>query len=269
MKRVFFVTFCILALCNLLLLNTGTVNAATASGYERTDWPTVTIPTIDGQWNDIAEWNDTDYTTIGSAVAFGSTWDTVGSSNYTRWIIEFFNDTTDDDGDYWEICLEATNSGGADIASGGVECYRIYIEGHDTLTVYQGSLGGWAVIPGSIEGINWDNTLSASPNGTTPHWILEIEIMKKGATFTPLSATYGVRVAVYDESNDTLLVWPPGAYYDIPNHWATNTSSAEYWVPEPFSIIVVVLLSSAAVAVSFYCLRRHPKTEGYNSKKLK
>jgi hypothetical protein len=268
-KRVRFVAFCILALCSLLLVNTGTVNAATVSGYERTDWMTATLPTIDGQWNDIAEWNDTDYTVVDDALAFGSTWDTVGSSNYTRWIIEFFNDTTDDDGDYWDICLDSINKGGIDLAPGSGEYYRIRIEGHDTLTVYEGSLGGWSVIPGSVEGINWANTLSASPNGTTPHWILEIEILKKGATYTPLTDTYGVRVAVYDESNDTLLVWPPDAANNNPNQWATNTSSAEYWIPEPFSIIVVVLLSSAAVAVSFYCLRRHPKTEGHNSKKLK
>jgi hypothetical protein len=256
-KRVLLAAFCILALCSLLLANAGTVKAATASGYERMDWPTVTLNTVDGQWTDIAEWNDTDYTVIDDAVAFGSTWGSGDLGVYTRWIVEFFNDTTDDAGDYFEMCLDGDNGGGT---APQTDSYRIYIEGHDTLTMYQGDGSGWTSFTPLPEDINWSATISATPNGTTPHWVLEIDILKSAGS-SLLGITWGVRVAVYDESDGTLLVWPPDADRDVPDEWGTNGYSMDPWIPEGFSIVVVVLLSSAAVAVGFYFARKRPKTE--------
>ncbi len=268
MKRVLLAAFCILALCSLLLVNVATVNAADASGYVRIDTPTnTTYPnTVDGLWNPDEEWYDAQFTGDNSSVfACGSTWD-YSTVVYTRWIIDFFNDTTDDAGDYWEMCLDWNNAGGASPAA---THFRIHIEGHTTLTVYQGNgAGGWDVITPAAGEITWSDSITTTPWATTPHWILEMDILKNGAT--GLADEYwGVRVAVYHESNATQgeVAWPPGSARDVPNEWGKQSYTSDaYWevVPEAFTIAVVVLLSSVAVVVSFYCLRKRPKTESHN-----
>ena len=40
-------------------------------------------------------------------------------------------------------------------------------------------------------------------------------------------------------------------------------------VPEPLTIGAIVLLSSIAMLVSFYCLRKQPETENYSLAKTK
>jgi hypothetical protein len=275
-KRVLFAAFCILALCSLLLVNVETVNAASASGYVRTDKPTnTTYPnTVDGLWNPDEEWYDAEFTGgfPSSLFACGSTWDFVDDTwVYTRWIIDFFNDTTDDAGDYWEMCIDNNDAGGDSPAASH---FRIRIEGHTTLTVYQGNgAGGWDVITPDAGEITWSDSLTTTPwVNDSSHWILEIDILKNGATAFA-TATWGVRVAVYDESNATQgeVAWPPGSARDVPDEWGTQTytQTEAYWevVPEAFTIAVVVLLSSVAVVVSFYLLRKRPKTESYNLKK--
>jgi hypothetical protein len=129
-KRVLFVAFCILALCSLILANAGTVKAATASGYERTDYSTMAQPIIDGTWTSANEWTDGEVTTVGDDLAFRSTWD-MPSDVYTRFLVEFFSDNTSDAGDYWEMCLDFNNGGGTSLGGSGTY-YRIYIEGHST-----------------------------------------------------------------------------------------------------------------------------------------
>lgn len=253
MKRALLVALCILTLCSLLFANAKTVKASTTSGYSRIDWPTQTIPNIDGTWSPNTEWEDTDWTTIGDAAAFGSTWDSLEDPGVrTRWLVEFFNDTTDDEGDYWQICMDNDNGGGTAPAS---THYRIDIVGHTTLTMYQGTGTGWTGFTPLPEDITWKNTLSASPNGSTPHWILEFEILKNAGS-NLLGIIWGVRVAMYDASDGTLLVWPPDAARDVPDEWGTNGYEPETPWPEGFSIGVVVLLSSVALVAGFFFLRK-------------
>lgn len=126
MKRVLFVAFCIFALCSLLLVNTVTVKAATASGYKRTDWYLQTAKTIDGAWTNPAEWNDGEPTVIAGNMTFRSVWELVGGTVYTNFIIEFFADNTNDTGDYWEMCLDFNNAGGANLgAAAGITGYSL------------------------------------------------------------------------------------------------------------------------------------------------
>jgi len=81
-----------------------------------------------------------------------------------------------------------------------------------------------------------------------------------------IDATFGLRVAAYDANTSTLVSWPPNADRDVPDQWGTqNYQYAAF--PETLTITAVVLLSSVAVAVSFYCLRKRPKTQSYNSGK--
>jgi len=258
LKKFLFTAFCVLALCSLLLINVETVKAAEGSGYTRLDWPTQVPPTIDGQWTPANEWTDTDWTMIGEDAACGSTWDMLDNV-HTRWFIEVFNDTTDDAGDYFEMCIDYDNAGGS---APGATHYRIYIE-NGIFTLFQGTGSGWTEITPSNNpaDVTFATTLSTSPNGTLVHRIYEMNILKNAGT-NLASITWGVRVAVYDASDGTLLVWPPDSERDIPNEWGTNSYEPEIpWVPEGFDIGIVVLLSSVAVLLGLYFLRKTPKSK--------
>ena len=248
-------------MCSLLLTNTVTVKAFEA-GYERIDYnpdPAVTI-TIDGKWTTDDEWTlNGEPTMIGDDVVFRSVWVFASMSEvYDTWLVEFFSDDTDDDGDYWQMCIDGDQSGGTAPQVGD---YRIDIVGHTDLIVYQGDGTNWTEItpPTSIE---WANSISASPTNSTSHWILELRLNKPDVGAGPY---WNFRLAVYDESTDTLLSWPPTSR-DEPDRWGfQNYVSGVY--PEALSVIAVVLLSSVAMIVGFYCLRKKPKTESYNSAK--
>jgi hypothetical protein len=264
MKRVL-VALCLLSLCSLLLANAASVKASESSGFERFDWASQVVPTIDGAWDPADEWTDTDWTTIGEDVALGSTWD-MGDYVYSRWFVDFFADETDDAGDYFEMCIDNDNAGGA---APGATHYRIYIE-NGVFTLYQGDGEGWTEISPSTDpaDLEWATAIATSPNGTTAHRIWEMNILKNGGT-QMAGIIWGVRVAVYDESADALFVWPPDSERDVPDDWGTNNYSSEAWVPEGFSIAIVVLLSTAAMVVGFYFLRKKSKPDGLNLAKTR
>jgi len=260
MKRALFAAFCILALCSLLLVNTKTIKAA-ESGYTRTDYNPDTVPlVIDGQWTSTDEWTQKgENTTIGADVTFKSVWAMI-STNIVNdtFLVEFFSDNTTDAGDYWQMCIDGDYSGGT---APQTTDYRIDIVGHTTLTVYQGTGSDWTVVtpPASLE---WANSLSDSPTNSTPHWILEMTFHKLDLGAGP---TWNFRLAAYDENTTTLAAWPPTPR-DEPNRWGVQNYTSGL-IPEGFSLSVVVLLSSVAVAVSFYFLRKRPKTQSYSSAK--
>jgi hypothetical protein len=259
-----FAAFCLLSLCSLLLVNAATVKASTTSGFVRVDYPTQVTPTIDGAWDPADEWSDTNWTVIGEDVAFGSTWDFT-ENVYSRWFIDFFADETDDPGDYFEMCIDWNNAGGATL--GDTTSYRIHIE-DGVFTLYQGEDSDWTEITPSDDpaDLEWATAINTSPNGTSAHRIWEMNILKNAGT--GLADMYwGVRVAVYDETADALFVWPPDSASDVPDEWGMQDYTSDPWIPESFSIVIVVLLSSVAVAVGFYCLRKQSRTESYNSAK--
>lgn len=262
MKRALLVTFCILALCSLLVINSRTIKAA-EPGYERVDFNPHVTPTIDGNWTTPDEWTlNGAVTMIGDDVAFRSVWTMISSDPIIvtdTFLVEFLSDNTTDAGDYWQMCIDGDISGGSTPQSGD---FRIDIEGHNNLTVYEGTGSGWAATatPSSLE---WADSISASPTNSTPHWILELNFVKDelGA-----SAYWDFRLAVYDANTTTLAAWPPTPR-DEPDRWGyQNYTSGE--VPEGFSLGVVVLLSSAAVAVGFYCLRKRSRPDKYGLGKL-
>ena len=119
-----------------MLLNVGT--KAGNPDYERIEYQTVVEPTIDGVWTSTNEWTDTEVTMIGENVAFRSTFTAIGSGDdmvvTSHFVIEILNDDTDDAGDYWQICIDNSNTGGSAPQIGD---YRIDIVGHTTLVVYQ------------------------------------------------------------------------------------------------------------------------------------
>ncbi|UCC57592.1 MAG: hypothetical protein JSW14_04200 [Candidatus Bathyarchaeum sp.] len=258
MKRGLFVAFSILMLCSLLLLITVGTTMAAEPGYERTSWYTQVMPTIDGVWTSEDEWTDGEITVIGEDVAFRSTWDMGGPDVTTHWIIEFFSDTTNDTGDYWQVCFDGDQSGGTAPQVGDYMCN---ITGHTDLVWYAGDGTGWTEVALDASEIEWANSLSDSPTNSTSHWILEFQILKNTGS-VQLSIYWNFRLAVYDASNPGagVLAWPP-THPDVPYGWGIENYSSDP-IPEGLTFAVMVLLSSVSVLVgSHYLWKRSKKRE--------
>ena len=244
MKKIIATTFCSIMLCSLLLITVGTTLAA-EPGYERISYATQVVPTIDGMWTSEDEWTDGDVTWIGTDVAFRSTWDSVDSVVMTRWIVEFFSDTTDDPNDFWLFCIDSGSGFG----------YRFEITGHTNLVWYLGGAGGggWTEMEEIFE-IEWANSLSASPTDSTPHWILEFQIPKNSGQFE-IDTVWNFLLQVYDASNPGFHAWPP-TDPDVLEEYGIENYSTEP-IPEGLTFGVMVLLSSISVLVGYkYFVKR-------------
>jgi hypothetical protein len=262
MKRVLAVAFSIFILCCPLLLNMVVVQASQA-GYTVSEAYTTAAVTLDGHWSH-GEWEDSwieymDNSTAHERFCYKAS----DAINYAPEFLIDSADTTNDTGDIWQICI------GVPVDAGGVPQSgqnKIEIVGHTNLTVYQGNGTGWAKI--TTSSVTWANNLTVHdvPFNYT-HWCLEMIIDKATLTAEWNGAPpIGLRVAFYDESKDLWVAWPPQSDPDIPGGWGLITGGAGS-IPESLSFGVVVVTSSAAVAVSFYFLRKRPKTQSYNSGK--
>ena len=269
MKRVVLVAFCIIALCSLgLVMKTGTVGAYQA-GYEVTDYIAITTPTMDGNWTTAEEWTDADVRQLEGSLNVTFRLKYVSfypDAVYQYYLIEFFDDTTNDTGDYWQICYAAAAElFGTPIGGDApqTDCLMINFTGHSQagLALYRGDGSGWVAFtdytwPDDIEIVD---TISASPLNSTPHWIAEIMIEHTHYNIQP---EFWIRVAAYDESNSDAGVqsWPPGSS-DVPNDWGLMIS-AQTVIPEGLTLGVMVLLSSVSVLIgSHYFRKRSRKRE--------
>ena len=264
MKRTVLVAFCIIALCSLgLAMKTGTVRAY-QEGYEVNDYEAITTPTIDGQWTTPDEWTDAAEKQLDGDL--NATFRLKYVTGYPDWVnqyflIEFFDDTTNDRDDYYQICYaSAAEFGGTPI--GGTtpqtDCDRFDFEGHDYfigLRYYKGTGTAWDqstdyTRPTDIEVFD---LLSASPLDSNPHWIFEIKIEHIHFNIQP---EFWIYVAAYDASHSGAGVqsWPSGSS-DVPNDWGLM-NSMEGPIPETLNIGVMVLLSSVSVLVGSHCFRK-------------
>jgi len=264
MKRALFVAVCVLALCSsCLLIGTGIVMAAKA-GYSHTVYPLQTAVTWDGNWTSTGEWTDGFPTSITANSVFRTKWELISDPfRVNQYIlVEILNDTTNDAGDYWQICMDCDMSGGTAPGSGDL---RIDIVGHNNVTWYQGTGTGWTpMATPSADQFKWSNSISASPHSSTPHWILELMIDK---ALGP-GAQYWARVAAYDASNSAAGVhaWPPSSP-DVPDDYGDFPYVSDP-IPESMSLGVVVLLSSVAVLVGSFCYRKRLRIDNCSSGKL-
>jgi hypothetical protein len=266
-KKGLSVAFSMLLLCSLLLVTTvGTVMAGN-DDYQITEFPSITTATVDGKWTTEDEWNDTApvYTELsGNATGkFGyniqhsykiQDWTNLG----LEWIIEFFDDDTDDSDDYWQICLDDDESGGSAPDSGD---FMIEIVGHTTLTVYQGTGSDWSEVTPEEGELTWKDTIDSSPWNSTPHWILEIVDSSKtaGVLQIPDMPPTGMRIAAYDASTSTIAAWAPDSDTDVPDTWGCIAGYSLSPVPENLTFAVMAFLSSVSIVVGSHYLQKRSK----------
>ena len=253
MKRALSVAFSILMLCSLLLLITVGTTQAGNPDYTRIEWPNTIAKTFDGKWTTDDEWTDGNFTMINENVTFASTW-LMGEDVTTHFVIEILNDNTNDTGDYWQIIADGNN----DLLDTAPQTddFRIELVGHTTLMVYQGTGTGWTAVTPEAGELSFANSISASPTSSTPHWIAEFTDGKNTGVVL-MGIVWGLRVAVYDESNSAAGVqaWPPLSERDVPNGWGVNNYSSDP-IPEGLSFGVAVLLSSVSVLIASHYFRK-------------
>lgn len=275
MKRHSLVVFNIIMLCSLLLIPIALVNAY-EDGYTTTNHLATDEIVMDGAWTAgtwtyDGEWNDTEVPpNLPPTFHWRQKWTWPnGTIIMEHFLIEFFTDNTTDAGDYFQFCVDCNADGGTAPQS---DDFRVDYVGHDIsgLTVYRGDGSGWVeytdyIVPDDIE---IEDSISTSPFNSNPHWIIEFTMNRSKTEFDVVNAGYQpwTRVAVYDANTSTLVSWPPTSR-DVPDDWGLEMGTTEPIVPEALTVVAVVLLSSVAVAVSFYLLRKKPKTENHNAVK--
>jgi hypothetical protein len=81
------------------------------AAYSLTEYQCIALATIDGVWTTADEWNDGPRITMSNNASFTYNFDMPSYS--MQWLIEIFTDNTTNTGDYWQICFDSDNSGGA------------------------------------------------------------------------------------------------------------------------------------------------------------
>ena len=257
MKRAMSVAFLMLPLCSLLFVaNVGTTMAS-EPGYEVSEAYTTAPVTPDGNWA-TGEWEDSwiEYMDA-SATDERFCYKADGNSGlYSPELLIDSADTTNDTGDIWQICIGIPDGGNFPLEGQN----KIEIVGHETLTVYEGDGAGWVVADSSP--VTWaDNITIHDVPFDYEHWCLEMIIDKTAMAGGAYNAAppIGLRVAMYDETEDLWVAWPPQSDADSPGGWGLITGG-EASIPDSLSFISVVLLSSVAVAAAVYSVRKRPKT---------
>lgn len=253
----------VLMLCSLLLITTiGTVMAGNLD-YSITEYWATEPATYDGVWTNDMEWVAGPQTPISEDAIF--TYTLSASEDYSvmnaQFLIENFADTTDDAGDYVQICFQYDNSGGSAPQSG---CGRIDVIGQTDVVAYVGDGSGWT--ENTDDPIEWAASISESYLESTPHAILELQFDKITGSLQLGQPPNGLRIAVYDESTDTLEAWPPESDADDPDSWGViaDYSGEPYStepIPEGLTFGVMAALSSIALLAGSLYLRKHAKKQ--------
>ena len=256
MKKKIYTTTMI-AFLTLLLITVGTIKAGNPD-YSIIEYTGgITLAIVDGVWTTEDEWNDALTVPISDNVTF---WYYAEINVYScEFLVEIFDDDTDDAGDYWQFCFDDANSGGTAPGSGD---YRVDIVGHTDVVIYTGDGSGWvqSTSTPSDVGLTWANSISASPIDSTPHWILEFTFIKTIAMI-PSPPPTGLRVAVYDASNSAAGVqdWAPDSDVNVPDEWGLISGFSEEPIPEGLTFAVMALLSSVSLLAGSQYLRKRAK----------
>ncbi|MGD0451012.1 MAG: hypothetical protein ABSA79_08185 [Candidatus Bathyarchaeia archaeon] len=150
--------------------------------------------------------------------------------------------------------------------------FLINITGHTTATWYEGTGSGWAAIstpPATT--FSWNETLSTSPVYSTPHYILEVHIIKTdpaGSQTGIMGAEFWMRVAAYDAHSGGygLQAWPPTSSANVPSGWGDIPYSSSA-IPESLNISLIMVMSAVAVAAGSVILKKRSSITDLVSKR--
>lgn len=238
----------------VFLVFAGTVEAA-QEGYSSLCYAQVNAVTYDGKWTNPTEWTDTGPTNFGSNAAMRQKYQLVsdgGSFVVSECIILETWDNTNDAGDYYEVCIDATMNGGA---APQEDDYRIVITGHGstaTVTWYKGNGAGWATISAIAGALTFAEALDTSPTTAAQHYACEMRLDKTSFGMGP---QFWMRVAYYDAhaGGYGLQAWPPTSA-NTPAAWGDIPYTSEA-IPEGFGVGLIVMLSSIAIVAGAICTR--------------
>ena len=241
-----------------LMLMTGTV-IAQKPGYVVNSGNVAYTVTTDGTLTNPSEWADTElYQLDGDLNAIFRTkrFREIVPSEYQPlhqyFLIEFLDDTTNDAGDYLQICLAAADDG---LPVGGTspqgDCYRWDYRGHGTeLLFYEGDGTAWIERSDLDIAITIEDTIGTSPASDTPHLIIEVYIFGEWLVNEAGGLNdQWIRIAVYDESNAGAGVqaWPSGSV-DVPDDWGKIDYTSDV-LPEFPTWIIMPLFVTATLTV--------------------
>ena len=261
MKKMGIAIFCVLSLFVLALAFVGNAVAYNPA-FEHTLYQGDAAPTVDGTYDQGADWLPSGTQTFGTNGIFRDYW--VMSPNLLCLLIETL-DATNDAGDYWVICWDSTESGGTTEPDGGpspkTNDYKLVVTGHGasaTVQWFKGTGTAWSTTPSTpAEGVleQAQSLAPYTPKIGTPHYVLEMAISKLDTSMgAPLMGyTWATYIAYYDASTATLQSWPPApASANVPDSWgyipyATGANPTPD-IPEGIGFVVTLAVSSVAAA---------------------
>ena len=258
LKKLEIAIFCMLLISMLSLV--GTVAAPNAD-FTHTTYLSDTEPTVDGTYAEGDEWIASAPEAFGTNGVFRDTW-SMGDVVKANLLIETA-DGTDDPGDYWVVCFDSTEDGGATEPDGGsapkTNDYKFVVTGHGgaaTVQWYKGTGSGWTEIATpAVEVFAQAQSLTPyTPKIGTPHYVLEVSIDKTDTSLGTVIMGYnwGQYVAYYDATSDTTQQWPPAASPDNPDSWGYIVyefgANPTPDVPEGIGIVALLLTSSVAAS---------------------
>jgi hypothetical protein len=260
LKRVVFVSFCVVVLCLIGLA--GTVDAY-KEGYTHVSYELKNAVTLDGKWTNATEWWDALPTSFGTNASFRNKMELISVEPTDVWeyvMVESL-DNTDDAGDYWQICFDCEPEFPYNISIPGSPTPQpddllLNITGHANAAWFVGNGTGW--VPTSTpNNVTWCNAKDTSPTISVQHWILELRFER--LTFG-IGGWFVMRVAVYDAHDDGfgLQAWPPTSA-DIPNDWGFIDPET-IWIPEGLSFATVAALTSVTVVAGSIYLKKRQKS---------
>lgn len=231
----------------------GTVSAA-KEGYGFTIGPGTVAATIDGTVG-AGEWDTDSYKdflyngwTMGPSF-FRDKWGTTPAICEV-WLMEFLGDTTNDAGDWWEICVDTTATGGATPQAAD---FKVNWSAAQGVKVWAGTGTSWAVSAAVVgTDVVASTSISASPASATPHRIVEIYLDKgvSAANALAMGLSNNARIAVHDAGTGQTVMWPPYSSANEPNTYGTGTTVFGDSIPEGLTIGVMLSLSTIAAIVS-------------------
>ncbi len=260
MKKAQMFIFCTFCLCMLILA--GNVSAYDAA-YTHTDYTGSTMPTLDGKYTTADEYSSGASLGFGTNAVFRDFWATSGNV-FENFILETM-DTTNDAGDFYEICYDSNADGGA---APKTDDFKIVITGHGssaTVAWYRGTDTAWAATTGPTTAFfDFKESLDTSPTNSTPHYMVEVKVDKQDTTafgITVLGMNFAMRISYSDAAagGNGVQTWPPASTSNSPDGWGYVPYSMDA-VPESLSLGVILSLSTIAIISGAVLLNKRPKT---------